>query len=138
MMETLRDRRKCSGILFKNVVGCRTLDTHAFRVLAGLPNNQIASFVEWRVCQRYSRGTISTYQRWTKEFLEFWGNARLFRVSHLVLIRLFPPKADTSESERHRQMCLGTLHMTSSGSRSPHPNSIGFSALTKVYKNKGL
>src|SRR6266851_7491518 len=34
------------------------------------------------VCQPYSRGTISTYQR-VGEFLKFWGNARLFRVSHL-------------------------------------------------------
>ena len=58
--------------------------TDAFRVLAGLPNDQIASrFVEWMVCQRYSRGTISTYQRVTGELLKFWGNARLFRVSHL-------------------------------------------------------
>ena len=83
MMETLRNRRNVPESSSKTSSLPDPRRTRAFRVLAG-PNHQIASrFVQSMVCQRYSPGTISTCQRVTGEFLEFWGNARLFRVSHL-------------------------------------------------------
>jgi hypothetical protein len=60
MMETLRDRRNVPESSSKTSSAGDPRRTHAFRVLAGLPNNQIASrFVEWMACQRYSRGTNS-------------------------------------------------------------------------------
>src|SRR5216684_2010816 len=81
VLETLRDRRNVPESSSKT---SSAAGPQAHSRVSSFPNNQIASrFVEWMVCQRYSRGTISTYQPVTGEFLEFWGNARLFRVSHL-------------------------------------------------------
>lgn len=56
--------------------------------LRGLSNHQLASeFVQWLVCQRYSRSTRAEYIRVLRRLLEFCGGRRFDTLSHIDIRR---------------------------------------------------
>src|SRR5215467_11468826 len=73
--------------------------------LTGLSSGELmARFSDWLICQRYSRTTLSTYNRVTRKFLSFWGARRLSSVTHLD-VRAFlieVSKRDLSDDVVHR------------------------------------
>ncbi len=56
----------------------------AAMALAKLRNDEIAAkFLEWMVCQRYSKHTMWYYESVINHFLSFWGRSKLWNVTHL-------------------------------------------------------
>jgi site-specific recombinase XerD len=61
-----------------------SLSRNRVSALAHLNNGELAAkFIEWLTCQRYSTSTITTYRRVIKEFISYWGDKDISRVTHL-------------------------------------------------------
>ncbi len=43
----------------------------------------VRRFSDWLICQRYSRTTLSTYDRVVRKFCSFWGRRKLSSVTHM-------------------------------------------------------
>jgi integrase/recombinase XerD len=56
----------------------------------------VRRFSDWLICQRYSRTTLSTYNRVVRKFCMFWGRRKLSSVTHLD-IRAFLIDASTRD-----------------------------------------
>jgi site-specific recombinase XerD len=91
--------------MFKNQY--RPARTNAYRdaSLKNLTTKELVlRFSDWLICQRYSRTTLTTYNRVVRKFCAFWGGRKLSSVTHLD-VRAFlidVSKRDLSADIMHR------------------------------------